>query len=57
MKSLMQLSNIVAAERCVRMVTEASKAFYGMDARDGYIRAIIKSRGFKPSLKTKQLHF
>jgi len=33
-----------AVERCVRMVTEASSQVYGMDARDGYIKARIKSR-------------
>ena len=41
-------------ERCVRMVTEASNAVYGMDARDGYIRAVVKSRDFMPSFDTKQ---
>lgn len=41
-------------ERCVRMVTEASSAVYGMDARDGYIRAVVKSREFMPSFETKQ---
>jgi hypothetical protein len=41
-------------ERCVRTVSEASKSVYGMDARDGYIRAVIKSRNFMPSFQTKQ---
>ena len=42
-------------ERCVRTVSEASKSVYGMDARNGYIRAVmIKSRGFLPSFQTKQ---
>ena len=41
-------------ERCVRMVTEASNAVYGMDSRDGYIRAVVKSRNFMPSFDTKQ---
>lgn len=41
-------------ERCVRTVSEASKSVYGMDARDGYIRAVIKSRDFMPSFQTKQ---
>lgn len=41
-------------ERCVRTVSEASKSVYGMDARDGYIRAVIKSRDFMPSFQTKK---
>ncbi len=41
-------------ERCVKLVTEASGMVYGADARDGYIRAIVKSRQFMPSLQTKQ---
>jgi len=45
-----------AVERCVRMVTEASSQVYGMDARDGYIKARIKSREMTPSFKSKQ-HF
>jgi len=28
-------------ERCVKLVTEASGALYGKDARDGYIRAVL----------------
>ena len=40
-------------ERCVRMVTEASNAVYGMDARDGYIGAVVKSRDCMPSFDTK----
>jgi hypothetical protein len=31
-------------ERCVKIVTEASSSVYGMDARDGYIRTVIKYR-------------
>jgi len=38
------------------MVTEASSQVYGMDARDGYIKARIKSREMTPSFKSKQ-HF
>lgn len=41
-------------ERCVRMVTEASNAVYGAESRDGYIRAVIKSRSCMPSFETKQ---
>ena len=41
-------------ERCVRTVSKASKSVYGMDARDGYIRAVIKSRDFMLSFQTKQ---
>jgi len=41
-------------ERCVRLVTEASGMVYGADARDGYIRAVVKSRQFMPSFQSKQ---
>ena len=41
-------------ERCVRMVTEASGEVYGKEARDGYIRAVLKSRDFMPSFETKR---
>lgn len=41
-------------ERCVKLVTEASSAVYGEDARDGFIKARIKSRSFMPSFKSKQ---
>ena len=41
-------------ERCVRMVTEAASSVYGYDARDGYIRAVIKSRDFMPTFETKK---
>jgi len=41
-------------ERCVKMVTEASHSVYGMEARDGFIRAVVKSRSFMPSFRSKQ---
>lgn len=41
-------------ERCVKMVSEASKAVYGVDARDGYIRTVLKSRHLMPSFTSKQ---
>ena len=40
-------------ERYVRMVTEASCQVYGMDARDGFIKARIKSRELTPSFQSK----
>jgi hypothetical protein len=41
-------------ERCIRMVTEASNAVCGLDARDSYIRAVVKSRDFMPSFESKK---
>jgi len=41
-------------ERCVKLVTEACGAVYGKDARDGYIRAVFKSRHFIPNFRSKQ---
>lgn len=41
-------------ERCVKLVTEASGMVYGADARDGYIRAVLKSRQFMPLYESKQ---
>ena len=41
-------------ERCVRTVSEASKSVYGMDARDGYIPAVIMPRDFMPSFQAKE---
>jgi hypothetical protein len=41
-------------ERCVKLVTEASGAVYGFESRDGYIRAVVKSRDFMPSFESKQ---
>jgi hypothetical protein len=43
-----------AVERSVKMVTEASKSVYGFDARDGYIRAVLKSRHFMSTFQSKQ---
>lgn len=36
------------------MVTEASNAVCGMDQKDGYITAVVKSRHLMPSFDTKQ---
>lgn len=41
-------------ERCVKLVTDASKAVYGFDARDGFIRARINSRNLMPRFDSKQ---
>ena len=41
-------------ERCVKLVTEASSTVYGRDARDGYIRAVVRSRQCMPSFESKQ---
>ena len=43
-----------AVERCVRLVTEASSQVYGEDARDGFIRARIKSREMTPTFQSKK---
>ena len=43
-----------AVEQSVKMVTEASKSVYRLDVRDGYIRAILKSRHFMPTFRSKQ---
>ena len=36
------------------MVTEASNAVCGMDQKDGYITAVVKSRDLMPSFDKKQ---
>lgn len=43
-----------AVERCVKLVTIASKAVCGPERRDGYIRAQMKSRGAMPTWETKK---
>ena len=45
-----------SVERCVKIVTDTSKAVYGQEARDGYIRAILVSRSKMPRFDTKR-HF
>ena len=42
-----------ATERCIRLVTEASAAVCGQAARDGFIRARIKSRTMMKTFETK----
>jgi len=44
-------------ERCVKVVTEASSEVFGADARDGFIRAKIKSRSIVPSFRSKVDYF
>ena len=41
-------------ERSIKLVSEASKAVYGFDSRDGFIRARIKSRTMLPQCDTKK---
>ena len=41
-------------ERTVKMVTEASSAVYGPEARDGFIRQQIKSRTIVPKFESKK---
>lgn len=41
-------------ERSVKLVTEASRAVYGFDARDGFIRARVHSRSLMPQYDSKQ---
>jgi hypothetical protein len=42
-----------AVERCVKLVTEASAAVCGADARDGFIRVRLASRQIMPFFNTK----
>ncbi|KAK4883922.1 hypothetical protein RN001_000193 [Aquatica leii] len=42
-----------AVERCVKLVTEASAAVCGYEARDGFIRSRIASRVSLPKFETK----
>ena len=42
-----------AVERCVKLVTEASNKVCGHEARDGYIRATLKSRSVMPHFSKK----
>lgn len=40
-------------ERCIKLVSDASKAVYGFDARDGFIRARVNSRSLMPHFDKK----
>ena len=40
-------------ERCVKLVTEASSAVYGQNARDGFIRVRLESRRIMSQFNTK----
>lgn len=42
-----------AVERCVKPVTEGSNKVFGHEARDGYIRATLKSRSVMPHFSKK----
>jgi hypothetical protein len=42
-----------AVERCVKLVTEASAAVCGVNARDGFIRVRLESRQIMPYFNTK----
>ena len=39
-------NNTQGVERCIKLVTDASKAVYGEDARDGFIRATVSVRSY-----------
>ena len=43
-----------SVERCIKLVSDASKAVYGYDARDGFIRARNSSRAVMPRFDTKR---
>ena len=43
-----------AVERCIKLVTEASAAVCGHDARDGFIRSRIASRNALPTFENKR---
>jgi len=47
-------SHTQAVERHVRVVTEAAKAVYGAENRDGYIKAKLKSRKEMPKFNSKK---
>lgn len=42
-----------AVERCVKLVTEASKSVCGTEARDGFIRTTLLSRSVMPEFSSK----
>lgn len=41
-------------ERCIKLVTDASTAVYGFEARDGFIRARVNSRNLMPLFESKK---
>ena len=43
-----------SVERSIKLVTDASKAVYGFDARDGFIRARMQSRSMMPQYDSKK---
>ena len=43
-----------SVERCVKLVTDASRTVYGSNSRDGFIRAKITSRTVMPQFDTKK---
>ena len=43
-----------AVERAVRLVSEASAAVIGQEARDGYIRQRMEAREILPNFETKK---
>ena len=45
-----------AAERTVKLVTEASKKVCGHNKRDGFIRSTLKSRKTMPEFRYKRHH-
>lgn len=49
--------HIQAVERCVKLVTEASLAVCGSDARDGFIRNRISGRQILPKFESKSDYF
>lgn len=52
--SLDYSNNTQCVERCVQLVSDASKSVYGFEARDGFIRARICSRKLMPKFDSKQ---
>ncbi|GBM92903.1 hypothetical protein AVEN_189143-1 [Araneus ventricosus] len=44
-----------SVERCIKLVTEASNKVCGHEARDGYIRATLKSRSVMPNFSKKSV--
>ena len=43
-----------SVERCIKLVSDASKQVYGHNARDGFIRARKSSQGLMPRFDTKK---
>ena len=41
-------------ERCIKLVTDASKAVYDFEAQDGFIRARVNSRNSMPRFDLQQ---